>query len=258
MENQILEGQYKTFIAPSGNSYTIREQNGADDDVLSNPSEAKSLINISRFISRIVVDSTMGKLTLEKAHNLPSLDRYAILINSRIHSIGSSLEFEYDWGEDGGKQLYEQSLDEYLLDYSNQENIQEEFEQKPNAVPIYPFRGTFKDLEIETKSGKKLKFDILTGAGESAYITLPTEKRTKNAELLVRNLRYQIPDTGQWEVVKNFELFSIRDMTDIRKAVAEIDPPFTGKVEIPNPENPGQIEVLNIVGIPSFFFPEEI
>ena len=33
---------------------------------------------------------------------MPSLDRYAILIKSRILSNGEDLEFEYDWGPDGG------------------------------------------------------------------------------------------------------------------------------------------------------------
>lgn len=259
MENTILEGQLKTFTAPSGATFTIREQNGADDDVLSNPSEAKTLANISRFISRIVVDSSLGKITMEKAHNLPSLDRYAILVNSRIHSMGESLEFEYDWGENGGKQLYEQSLEEYLFDYSQRDTItEEELAEKPNAIPFYPLGDVVKDIPVTTRSGKELIFDVLTGVGEATYVSLPLEKRTKNAELLVRNLRYRIPDTDKWEVVKNFELFSYKDMVDIRSEVARVDPSFIGRVDITNPEDPTQTEVLNLVGIPSFFFPGEI
>lgn len=115
-----------------------------------------------------------------------------------------------------------------------------------------------KDIQITTRSGKKLMFDLLTGVGEATYINLPLEKRTKNAELLVRNLRYCVPGTDNWEVVKNFELFSHKDMVDIRSEVAKVDPPFAGRVDITNPENPDQTEVLNVVGIPNFFFPGEI
>ena len=104
MEKEELTGYNVTFTAPSGYEYTIREQNGADDDILSNPSEASTLINISRFIAGIVIDTnstTNRKLTVEQAHMMPSLDRYAILIKSRILSNGEDLEFEYDWGPDG-------------------------------------------------------------------------------------------------------------------------------------------------------------
>ena len=57
MEKEELIGYNVTFTAPSGYEYTIREQNGADDDILSNPSEASTLINISRFIAGIVIDT---------------------------------------------------------------------------------------------------------------------------------------------------------------------------------------------------------
>lgn len=88
-----LTGYNVTFTAPSGYEYTIREQNGADDDILSNPSEASTLINISRFIAGIVIDTNSTanrKLTVEQAHMMPSLDRYAILINPGFYLMGKT------------------------------------------------------------------------------------------------------------------------------------------------------------------------
>lgn len=56
MDN-FLEGRKLEFTVPSGYKYTIREQNGADDDILSNPVEAATLKNISRFIAAIVINT---------------------------------------------------------------------------------------------------------------------------------------------------------------------------------------------------------
>ena len=113
MEQSVFETRTLKFVTPSGHLVSIREQNGADDDILSNPVEASNLMNLSRFISAIVVEADYyenGKLTVEQAHNLPVLDRYAILFNSRIFSLGEILDFDYDWKENGGKASYEQDL----------------------------------------------------------------------------------------------------------------------------------------------------
>ena len=40
MENDFLNARKLEFTVPSGYKYVIREQNGADDDILSNPVEA--------------------------------------------------------------------------------------------------------------------------------------------------------------------------------------------------------------------------
>jgi hypothetical protein len=116
MEN-VFETRELTFTVPSGNLVTIREQNGADDDILSNPVEATNLMNLSRFISGIILKSTykQGRLTVDEVHNLPVLDRYCIIINSRIFSLGEELEFTQDWGPNGGKVAYTQDLREFFL-----------------------------------------------------------------------------------------------------------------------------------------------
>ena len=88
----------KTFTVPSGHSYTIREQNGGDDDILSSKVWLEKLMNITNFISAIVVSTDYtqsGKLTPEEAFTLPVLDRDVILIQSRIHSLGKDVDFEF-------------------------------------------------------------------------------------------------------------------------------------------------------------------
>ena len=56
------------FIAPSGFSYTIREQNGEDEEILSNRADARNLMNITKFIASIVVSTdftTSGHLLVK-------------------------------------------------------------------------------------------------------------------------------------------------------------------------------------------------
>lgn len=257
MENQIYQRQLE-FTAPSGYKYTIREQNGEDDDVLSNPSEAKTLRNISRFISSLVThtDATpSGRLSLDDAHNLPALDRYAILFNSRIFSIGNELEFTYNWGEENGGEVgYIQDLEDFIFDYSQEPN-EEMLKEKPKAIPYYPMGKKNKDLEIITSSGKKLLYDLIDTSGESYLVNLPVDKISKNQGLIARNLRVEID--GKYEKVLNFRIFSVRDMQEIRREVQTNDPVFEGLTEITNPIT-GEIREISVVAIKDFFYPGEI
>lgn len=107
------------FITPSGYKFSIREQNGADEDILSNPMDVRNLMNLTKFIQAIVVDTDFTpnrRLTVEDADRIPLNDRYCILFQSRIFSLGDEVEFEYDWGQEGGVQTYGQSLSEMLFD----------------------------------------------------------------------------------------------------------------------------------------------
>lgn len=258
MEN-ILEGRKLEFVAPSGYKYTIREQNGADDDILSNPVDAATMRNLSAFIAAIVVNTDFtpnGKLTVDQAHNLPCLDRYCILFNSRIHSLGDEVEFEYDWGKDnGGVANYVQDVNEFLFDYSKVPS-EEEMEEKPNAIPFYPNGKQFKDIKVELSSGKVVKFDLLTAEGEAYILNLAPNKRTKNQELVARNLCLEV--NGNFEKVTSFHLFSVKDMMEIRKEVFAYDPVFNGVSEIVNPNDSTQTTLISVVAIKDFFYPGEI
>lgn len=245
-----------TFTAPTGSKYTIREQNGNDDDIISNSVEAENLMNISRFISAIVVETdVMGTprvITAEEAHNLPSLDRYCILLQSRIFSYEKELEFTEDWG-DKGEIEYTQDLTKYLFDYSK-DPTEEELNEKPFAIPYYPNGKNIKDLEIVTKSGKEMLIDIFTGAGEAQVINLPLDKATKNATIIARNLRLLV--NGKYEKVTNFKLFSTRDMREIRKFINENDPVFEGYTELKHPST-NEVRRRYLLSLDSFFYPGE-
>lgn len=255
MEQELNLKQF-TFTAPSGHEYTIREQNGADDDILSNAKEAATLMNLSRFIASLVLHTTAtstGKLTAEQAHKLPTLDRYCILLQSRIFSMGNIVEFSHDWGNQGGVIDYEEDLEELLFEYSKTPTP-EELEAKPNAIPYYPYRDQTKDIIVDLASGKQISFDLSTGESESYLISLPEDQRTRNSELKARNLKLNVD--GKWERVQSFHLFSLKDMAEIRKAIYAHDPVWNGLIDITNGNGLGA--QVSILGVPSFFYPEEI
>lgn len=247
-----MEFRTYTFTVPSGYIYTIREQNGADEEILSNPMDLGNLMNLTKFIAAIVVETnfTVSKrLTIDDALNIPVNDRYCIILNSRIFSMGEEVEFTYDWGKDGGKLLYAQDLNEFLFDYSKAPTA-EDLEKKPEAIPYYPMGKKLYDLEIVLSSGKKLKFDIMNGSGEQKLVTMPKEKQTRNAPLLCRNLQLEVD--GKWETVENFSLFSVKDMQEIRKGILEVDPTFQGNSEVTSPT--GEVAYFPILASPNFFY----
>ena len=67
METLVNSNAMKVNL-PDMNAYVyIREQNGEDDDILSNPIKSETLSNFSEFISRIVVDTNL--LQIESSQN---------------------------------------------------------------------------------------------------------------------------------------------------------------------------------------------
>lgn len=246
-----------SFVAPSGHSYSIREQNGEDDDILSNPLTSQNLMNLSMFMSSIIVDQNFypGKKTItpEEVLDLPCNDRYSILINSRIHSIGNILEFTHDWGSNLGKVNYEVDLNDFVFNKPLSEVTDEELEKKPEAIPFYP---DYKKTIQFSIGEKEFEFDLITGRGEQYQIELPLEKRTANQKIKARNLRLKVNNT--FEKVSNFRMFSVKEMAVIRKTIAEYDPLFSGNTKIVHPSNPELVDYVNVLGIPGFFWQEGI
>lgn len=241
------------FIAPSGHSFTIREQNGEDENILSNPLDVKTLMNLTKFISAIVVNTDFtksGKLSVNDTLELPLLDRYCILLQSRIFSLGETLDIAYEWPKVGTVE-YTEDLTNYLFEDYTKTPSQEEFDIKPHAVPYYAMGNQLKDIEVILASGKKVMFDIMNGNGEQYIINLPESKQTRNNELIARNLRLEV--NGVFEKVSNFSGFSVKEMAELRKVVKAYDPVFDGLTELQNPST-GEVIMYPIMVSPTFFF----
>ena len=247
------------LVAPSGYKYTIREQNGADEDILSNPVDSKDLTNLAKFIAAIVVSTDFtksGKLTVEQSRAIPALDRNYILIKNRMFSMGDTVEFDYTFN-DGTSYGFEQDLNELVFEDYSKAPSEEELDSKPFALPYYPgdcdSEGHIKtkDIEFSLSSGKLLTIDLLNGESERYIINLPESKRTRNSELIAKNLKLNV--NGKYERVTNFSCFSVRDMKEIRDFVSAIDPVFTSNIEVENPNNPSEKGIVGIMGVLSFF-----
>lgn len=258
-----------TLTAPSGHTYTIREQNGQDEEILTNSADVKNIMNITKFLQAIIVETSRkpeGKgLTVDEVLRLPVLDRYAIMFEARIFSLGKDMDFVYRWEMPDGTTEdieFEQDLTEFLLPYEgilnsdySEEAIENILQEKPNAIPVYPMRGQERDIIITLETGKKIKFDLLDGHAERYAVKLADNQSTRNAELIARNLHLEVE--GNFERVQNFSLFTRKEMAEMRKAVRSIDPVFTGTTELVHPRTN---EVVNypIIANPAFFFPEDM
>lgn len=258
MEEHLLT---KTFIGPSGYSYTIREENGEDEEVLSNQADAINLMNITKFISRIVIATDFterGKLSIEDTLNLPIRDRYVILIQIRRFSLGDSLDFAYTWPLESTPTYYEQDLSEFVFDdYSKVD--EKALESKPEAIKPYEDLELlkalkFKGYEVTLSTGKHIKFNLMDGNAESWAMQLAPENQTRNMELLARGLQLEV--NGKWDNVQQFSLFTVKEMAEMRSIVHRIDPIWPGTTEIENPRT-HEKDQFPILGAPHFFFPAE-
>lgn len=251
----------KSFTAPSGNIYTIREQNGHDEDILTNIHDINSFMHLTNFIQAIVVSSSRkeGNLSVQDVLNLPVLDRYAILFQSRIFSIGNFMEFNYTW-PNGETFEYEEDLENYLLPYGELDSLPKEqlealLKDKPHAIPAYPKPELEKGIVIELESNKRVKFDLLDGNGEIYIAKLKDNEASRNSELIARNLCLEVD--GRWERVYNFSLFSVKDMRQIRSWVHGYDPSFNPMTEVENPST-GEKTMIPVLASTSFFFPGDL
>lgn len=255
------------FTLPSGYSCEIREQNGEDEEVLSNPANIKNFMNINEFIAGIVTHTDFtasGKLLVQDVMKLPLLDRAVILINSRIFSLGEELEFNYKWprpenSKEQAEFTYTQNLKDYIFDDYGVKPDEEELKAKPDAVPYYlleedndnPGKIKLTDHKFTLSSGKEIMWDVATVESEQYLMKLGLDNISRNKDLIARNLRLNVD--GNWEKVQNFKLFSVRDMAEMRKEILASDPSFMGTTDIEDPITHSKTQI-SILTVPTFFY----
>ena len=257
----LMYGKLKELVLPSGYTATIREQNGNDDDIISNQATARDLTNMNMFISSLVIETNLpfaigGKLSIESVRKMLLRDKYFILFSSRIHSMGNDIKFTYDWGsEEGGIVNYTDDLNNYIWDYTKPVPEIGEKDYYQYRIQAYNHDLAYKPFEHQLSSGKLIRFKHLDGHSELYLMKLPIDQQTKNMELKARDLEQKID--GEWQKVENFMFFSKRDMAELHKIVGSLDPNFNGITEL---ENPLTQEVIKfpIISAKDFFYPEEI
>ncbi len=238
-----------TYTGPSGTKYELREQTGADDEILSRmQTEGKQLYYLHQFLTGIIqsIDG-MKMVTPEHIKQMRIRDKYAILILSRIFSLGENLIFEYTWSQDRPASEYSEDLTKLIWDYSKE--FPNELSEDYYGQRITPYSTSDTFFEAQGRN-TIYRLDYLTGEGEE--ILLKSKGVNVNDELVARKLSVQVADT--WDTVKNFAEIPARDMAVIRNKVLTEDPVPSAFVQITNEET-GESDSVPLLSIRDFFFP---
>lgn len=251
-----VHGKITSFTVPTGDIITIREQNGDDDDIISNSITANDGSSFNHFVTGIVVNSKRygGLMSYKQVEKMPLRDKYCIIIQSRIFSLGSSIEFKFNWGTDMLSDIhsYEEDLKDFIWDYSKampETDSDEYIEER-----IAPYRSNASYMELELSSGKVIRLDYLNGVGEKYILELEDRDRTVNTPLKARSMSMLQLD-GTYIKVESFKLFSSRDMMEIRTLVSKEDKEVTVLSELHHPHELEKIDYISIMMVPDFFFP---
>jgi phage FluMu protein Com len=256
---EFYRGNDLSFTAPSGHTFTIREQNGDDDEVLSliHPeNKEESIKNFNIFLSKIIKDNSVnGKKYLEsdEVYKLKLRDKYYILFKSRLHSIGTELKFKVKCPNKkcGKESQFREDLTRYDTDLSHFDD-----EAPRYKYQITPYLSG-KDLTAEfvLSSGKKLKYTYMNVEAEWGMTKLDTY--SNNTDLYARDLSLYNPKSGNYEILGAYNLFSKRDMIEINGHIEDNDLQFMMFVELKCPKCKHEWEIPFLYS-KSFFFPGEI
>lgn len=255
ISNMLYQGSKLKITLPSSKVLEIRENTGEDEGTLSSIKGAMDGSSITNYIKSIT--DVMGDgITLEEIADMHVNDRHATLFHARLHSIGNMFTFEHTCQNEECKKTFpwEEDLSEYV-NGPNEDRKPHEVEYiTANMVPKYPM-GLEKTHTFVLKSGRNLKFDLMTGNLLKQAADKNLTDTNINTKLLSRNLG--LMHNSQFELSTHFRMYSSKDMSEIRKVVKEVDPEWNpvSKLNCPHCGFENHVEILSN---PNFFFPTEI
>ena len=252
-------GKPLTFTGPSGLVYTIREQNGGDDEILSeiktddeSRSNPENITNINNFIQTIVIEKPGGGLlSMNEVKAMNLRDKYYILLKSRMHSLGNKVQFEISC-KCGHKSTYEEDLTEFDRDLSIE--YPKDFKFNEKAIEPYP-NGGYKWIEHELSSGKKIKMKLMDGFSELFILQAGKTALNKNQELYARDLH--LFDNGDYVKLAQLNVFSPSEMVELRGLITKYDLQFSLVSEC-TCRNCKTVRQIPLNMVTDFFFPSEI
>jgi len=239
---------------PSGDKVVIREQNGEDDDVISNVSDFKNYMALNNFLAGVIVHhSRYGNIiTPEMIKKMPLRDKYISLLLTRIFSFGDELNFSWEWPDSKKPDEYFEDLNIYIWDYSK--DFPKPGEEGYDKHRVEPYiTNPYEYISLTTRSGKNLRMRFLTGETEEYILKLDESQKSRNQDFKARLLEIELPDG--WQMVQSFKTFSPKDMQDLRKA-AQVDTPIALTTDIKNPRTKEELEI-DITSLEDFFFPSD-
>jgi len=246
------------FYTPSGIKAIIREQNGNDDEVISRTSDVKAHIAFNKFIQGILVEyDGDSQVKLQTVKEMKLRDKYYILLQSRIFSLGADFHFNWSWTPNGAPTEYVEDLNRYCYDYSKPE-LFPHTEDMPGYFEFLmpPYKTKDRYHEFTTTSGKQLRFRFQDGLSEIYMMEATEETNTKNTELYARGFQMLLDGSQSWITITSFTNFSARDMREIRAQVKLHDPAYELTTQIVSDN--GEVQNIPLVMVQDFYFPEEI
>lgn len=251
--------QNSEFTLPSGKLAVIRMQNGADDDILTNVKLRQSGEAFNKFIEAITLSIDGVKPTPETILNMRLADKYALMIHSRIFSLGSILKFEYNWPKIG-KVTYEEDLNNFIWDYSNPDFPKDESDPRYFKYRIKPIErereGEFDYNYLYFALGdKNFRMRFSDGVFEKNLLKIGPDKLSNNAVYLARELSQLVGN--EYAPVGTFKSFTPLEMTKLRAILYTYDEGDGLIVEIPHP-NTDEVVELSLMEIPDFLSPRVI
>lgn len=245
------------FLLPSGLPCTIRMQNGEDEELLSSIRLNKAGNHINAFLCNIVVDLFgKGKPKLQDIIDMRLSDKYYLLIQSRVFSLGAEMEFEYQWDKKTEPVHYTEDLNNYLFDYSKlfpatpEDEGYNEFHIKP-----FPATGEVHDYNFIyfQMEGKNFRLRIPDGRLEHYLMELGDDINS-NSLLKGRELAQEF--NGSYVPVTSFKQFTPKDMAFLRKVMADFDDGNSSiTTKIINPYNPDEELDIPLIQLEDFLSP---
>jgi len=170
MENNLLEelakvhGKVFEAMLPSKDKIIIREQNGEDDDILSNLADFKSGESVHNFLAGVIIwHSRYGKVvTPEMIKKMPQRDKYISLILTRIFSYGDELHFKWQWEDSKKPDEYTEDLNIYIWDYTKP--LPKTSDKEYSKFRIEPYTDDpYQKIEATLQSGKHVRMSYING-----------------------------------------------------------------------------------------------
>ena len=235
-----------SFIAPDGINYTIREQNGNDDDVLSTLGDAQQNKSIDKFLAGIIIGPK--RLSWEEIHtSMGVATKYYIVLKSRMFTHGNILLFKHTF-QTGEQVEFEEDLSLYDRDLSKDEEVKE----TPGITPVRKYPNGASILRQLTIGNKKLLYKLQTSKAEAYMMNIPKENVSKNDELRARELT--LIQDGREIKIENFRDFSASEMREIWKDIRANDVDFALVTKLQTADKK-TTEYVSLLTITEFFFP---
>jgi hypothetical protein len=246
-------------ILPDLTTVTIREQNGADDEILSKMKNSRDNSAVEKFLANIIVSvnpETDKPWTYKEIAAWRSNKINYLVLCSRIFSLGETITFKFRCPECGytDPREFEEDLTNYTSKFDNLKPVSE----FPYVILPFVDKPGVLQRTLELASGKKIRYKFRTGLADRKSLEIPEEEVSLNTLLAIRELELET-SPGKWLKLQNYEVFTSRDMKEIREDIKIHDPIFNVISEITCTNRTcKKLTKVNMMEQPDFFFPGAI